>query len=86
MPTQLQGGAATVWDPVSARNTQAVEQVQRRAARLVTSRYTRDDSPTAMVAELGWLPLTHRRPSARVWLYDTYRIDIPATYLTPLQH
>ena len=78
--------AATVWDPASARNIQAVEQVQRRAARLVTSRYTRDDSPTAMVAELGWLSLAHRRASARVLMM--YRItnnliDIPATFLTP---
>ena len=35
---------AKVWDPASACKTQAVEQVQRRAARFVTSRYTRDDS------------------------------------------
>ena len=58
--------AATVWDTTSARNIQTIEQVQRRAARFVTSRYTRDDSPTAMVAELGWLSLAHRWASARV--------------------
>ena len=49
--------AATVQDLASACNIQAVEQVQRRAARFVTSRYTRDNSPTAMVAELVWLSL-----------------------------
>ena len=48
--------AATVWDPASARNIKAVEQVQRRAARFVTS----------MLSELGWLLLAHRRASARV--------------------
>ena len=58
--------AATVWDPASARNIQAIEHVQRWAARFVTSRYPKDDSPTAMVAELGWLSLAHRQASARV--------------------
>ena len=41
-----------------------------------------------MVAELGWLSLAHRR-ALPVSLYDVpykKQSDIPATYLTPLQH
>ena len=51
---QLWINAATVWDPASACNIQAVEQVQRRAARFF-----------------------HQQVCL---------IDIPAKYLTPLQH
>ena len=62
-------------------NIQAVEQMQRKAARFVTSRYARDNSPTALVAKLGWLFLAHRQASARVLMMKPItNIDIPAAY------
>ena len=45
-----------MWEPGSARNIQAAE--QRSSARFVTSRYIRDDSQTAMFAELEWFSLS----------------------------
>ncbi len=46
--------------PIKKGITQT-EQVQRRAARWVTSRYGNRSSPTEMLAELGWTSLEDRR-------------------------
>ena len=57
---------ATVWAPYQKYNSDKVERVQRRAARLVKSRYTRYSSVSDMLYELGWPPLSQRRQEASV--------------------
>ena len=44
---------ATVWDPYQKYNSDKVERVQRRDARLVKSRYTRYSSVSDMIGETG---------------------------------
>ena len=49
---------ATIWDPYQKYNSDKVERVQRQAAKLVKSRYTRYSSVSDMLDELGWPPLS----------------------------
>ena len=46
--------ASCVWDPHEIVNIQALEKVQRRAARWVLSEYGRHSSVTSMLAQLDW--------------------------------
>ncbi|KAI8486316.1 DTW domain-containing protein 2 [Branchiostoma belcheri] len=69
---------ASVWDPYTAGGVQAVERVQRRAARMVMNDYGRTSSVTEMLQKLQWPTLANRRREARttisgecVVLYDT---------------
>ena len=57
---------ATVWDPYQKYNRDKIERVQRRAARFVTSRYSRYSSVSDV---LGWMPLSQRRQEARLILF-----------------
>ena len=52
---------ATVGDPYQKYNSDKVEMVQRQAAMLVKSRYTRYSSASDMLDEFGWLPLSKMR-------------------------
>ena len=58
--------ACTVWDPYTQANINALEAVQRRAARFILNRHKRVDSVTAMLTKLQLLPLSHRRKVARL--------------------
>ena len=60
---------ATVWDPYQKYNSGKLERVQRRAARLVKSRYSRYSSVSDMFDVLGWPPLSQRRQEARLILF-----------------
>ena len=53
--------AASVWDPHVTKHKQAIEKVQRRAARWVTNQHDSMSSVTAMLQELDWQPLELRR-------------------------
>ena len=57
---------STVWDPYTAKNTNIVEMVQRRAARWVLNRFNRKDCVTAMLSTLKWKTLERRRTIARL--------------------
>ena len=57
---------STVWDPKQKDLKDAVEKVQRRAARYVTNNYARRASVTKMLEELNWETLEQRRLKARV--------------------
>ena len=57
--------SATVWDPYQKYNSEKVERVQRRAAMLVKSRYTRYSGVSDILDELGWPPLSQWRQKAR---------------------
>ena len=60
---------ATVWDPYPNYNSDKVERVRRRAARLIKSRYSRYSSVSDMLDVLGWTPLSQRRQEARLILF-----------------
>ena len=57
--------ASTVWDPHTARNINAVEMVQRRAARFTTGNYHRTSSVSTILSALKWDSLQLRRARAR---------------------
>ncbi|CAH1273930.1 Hypp5238 [Branchiostoma lanceolatum] len=79
--------AAVVWDPFRQKDIDALEMVNRRAARFVTSNYRRQDvSVTALLRDLKWPSLQTRRHDARLAMM--YKITnglvaIPPTRLTP---
>ena len=79
--------ASTVWDPHTARNINAIEMVQRRAARFTTGNYHRTSSVSAMLNALSWDSLQMRRARAKtIMLFRIhYRlIDVPPEqYLIP---
>lgn len=58
--------ASTVWDPFTLRNINKLEMVQRRAARFTLNRYSRQESVSAMLADLNWPCLESLRKSNRL--------------------
>lgn len=58
--------AASAWDPFRKCQIDALERVQRRAARFVTGKYSRDQSVTTMLRELQWPSLHQRRRDQRL--------------------
>ena len=79
--------ASTVWDPHTARNINAVEMVQRRAARFTTGNYHRTSSVSTILSALKWDSLQLRRARARtIMLFRIHNrlVDIsPEEYLVP---
>ena len=67
--------ATTVWNPYLQKDTKAVEQVQRRAARYVLNDYSTrtPGSVTGMVNKLQWVSLGARRRNDRLTML--YRIQ-----------
>ena len=57
--------ASIIWDPHFIRNSDALERVQRRAARWITSKYDRGTSVTALLHQLHLEPLEERRRISR---------------------
>ena len=60
--------SCTVWDPHLRKDTDAIEMVQRRAARMVRNDYQYDSSVTEMLSILGWDTLSDRRRDAKLTL------------------
>ena len=58
--------AATVWEPYTQNNINAIEAVQRRAARFVFNNYSTYASVSNMIANLGWNNLHNRRNELRL--------------------
>ena len=59
-----------------------IESIQRRGTRFVQKDYQRASSVTAMMNELGWKPLAHRRREQRLTLLIKIingLVAIPAT-------
>ena len=71
--------AASVWDPHVTKHKQAIEKVQRRAARWVTNQHDSMSSVTAMLQELDWQPLELRRAHSRLGLLYQITNGIVAT-------
>ena len=82
--------ASCVWDPYKAVNIQALEKVQRRAARWVLSDYGRYSSVMEMLIPLGWHTLHHRRFASRLIfffkiIHGTVPVMLPL-YFWPTQY
>ncbi|CAH1242633.1 Hypp6915 [Branchiostoma lanceolatum] len=61
--------SATVWDPYTTKGIQAVEAVQRRAARVTLNDYRQTSSVTQMLNDLQWTLLSERRRNARLTFF-----------------
>ena len=76
---------SSVWDPYTQSNIDKLEQVQRRAARLVTNNFSRYTRVTPLLHQLQWTPLAERRARTKVTiLYKALNnlIEIPTNHLT----
>ena len=78
--------ASSVWDPHLSKDIQAIERVQRIAARWVKSNYNWENSVTSMLSELQWPALNIRRQISRLsilyqGLHNSVSLEIP-TYIT----
>ena len=78
--------ASCVWDPSTKKGITKVESIQRSAARYVKGDYSRKNSVSTMLSNLGWKSLQHRRQAAKATMM--YRItnkliDIPSNQLVP---
>ena len=74
--------SASVWDPYLQKDIDRIKSIQRRGARFVQKDYQRTSSVTAMMNELGWKPLAHRRREQRLTLLFKIingLVAIPAT-------
>ena len=78
--------AATVWESSVKNQTSAIEMVQRRAARFITSNYSRRSSVTSMLRELHLETLKARRVRSRAtMLFRTLKgwVELPTEHLRP---
>jgi len=78
--------ASSVRDPITAADAHTLEQVQRKAARYVTNRYT-DQTPgcvTQMIVDLGWQSLQHRRYLACITMLFKIHNDVVVMPDSPL--
>ena len=82
--------ASCVWAPNTKKNVAKVESVQRCAARYVKNDFSKESSVTAMLNDLNWDTLQHRRSMAKVTMMYTItnnlvHVDISTHQLTPLE-
>ena len=59
---------ASIWDPHLSKDSQAIEKIQRRAARFVKSDHNPTSSVTQLLKDLGWKDLAQRRRELRLAL------------------
>ncbi|XP_077989960.1 uncharacterized protein LOC144444422 [Glandiceps talaboti] len=57
---------ASIWDPYTKVGKNAVEKIQRKAARFVTGNYKREASVSDMLRKLQWQCLENRRAVSRL--------------------
>ena len=77
--------SAAVWDPQTQKDTDILERVNRRAARVVyrKSYWDKAVSPTKLLQELGWKTLETRREHQRLSLM--YKINNCLVAIPPTQ-
>lgn len=61
--------AAACWDPFTDQNVTKLEAVQRRAARVIHSDWSRDSSVSDLLRNLGWHPLADERLTQKLVLF-----------------
>ena len=79
---------APVWDPHTQNGIESLEKVQKRAARFVNNKYSREERVTPMLHDLGWQPLNERRAKAKTTvLYKAINnhIDLSTQHLVMTQ-
>ena len=79
--------SSPVWDPYLIKDIQALEKVQRRAARWVFSDYSWSSSVSTMLNHLGWPTLAERRLFTRLStfykiVYNLSAPQMPSYYST----
>ena len=75
---------SSVWDPHTSLNIDKLEGVQRRAARFVYNKFSREIRVTPMLQDLKWVPLSERRARSKTTLmYKALHnlINIPTDHL-----
>ena len=70
--------ASTVWSPHTATDIQKVEAVQRRAVRWKYRDYSYTSSVTAMMKDLNWRPMDHKRIESRIIMLYKVTYDLVA--------
>ena len=76
--------AAPVWDPYTANEIEALEKIQRRAARWVTNRHRQTSCVDSILEQLDWPPLHQHRKKARLEMFYKFHhglISINSKYL-----
>ena len=76
--------AAPVWDPYTANEIEALERIQRRAARWVTSRHRQTSCVDSILEQLDWPPLQQGRKKACLEMFYKFHhglISINFKYL-----
>ena len=78
--------SATVWDPHTQKDSDILEKVNRRAARVVYKKsfWDQDVSPTKLIKELGWKTLAERRQQQRLCMMfkiNNKLVAVPPTQL-----
>jgi len=58
--------ASIIWDPHLIKDTDALDRVQRRAARWITNKYDRTTSVSSLLQHLHLEPLEERRHIGRL--------------------
>ena len=77
--------ASSVWDPYTDELVEAIEKVQRRAARFVKSDYRPTSSVGALINELKWTSTAARRQTNRLVAFHRAihnQIVVPTNHLT----
>jgi len=78
--------ACSSWDPHRTKDINAIEAIQRRAARFACNDYAKRSSVSDMLTKLGWLSLEERRENIRLLMLNkivSEQIAIPSEqYLT----
>ena len=75
---------SSVWSPRTQRDIDAIENVQRRAARFATNNYSRYASVSEMLSTLNWPTLSRLRNEHKATMLFkilTHQIDINADHL-----
>ena len=61
--------ASAAWDPFLKKDTNALERVQRKAARFCSQNYDRNANVTDMIKDLGWATRETRRQFRLTLMY-----------------
>ena len=73
--------SSTVWSPFTKKNITAIESVERRAGRFVTSNYQQISSVTSKLLKLGWPSLEQCRKIAKlIMLYKILHSKVAISF------
>ena len=76
--------AATVWDPYRQKEINSLERVQRKAMRFITKKYSRRDSVSTLISDLGLPTLQQRKLTSKLAMF--YKIHHQEVAVEILNH